>query len=156
MWSASTPEPVSAIDLSEAMAEVSRRRGRGGPLITRHWLRERRRSLRVVVAEDSPTLRGPLIRGLEELGHRVSVVTPGLLADGVSADVDAVLLATDLISTDHRAVLAALKMHRKLSGAVVPVVALSGWAGEETSEDFDARVSKPVRMEELQRVLDRL
>lgn len=72
-------QPMSSDDIAEAIRQVLM-----GPapddltvLVTRHWLRERRRRLGVLVVDDSATHRMNLTRLFERRGHRVLTVDSG-------------------------------------------------------------------------------
>lgn len=77
--------PYTPEDLARASREVL-----GGPapldltlLVTKHWLRERRRRLNVLVVDASPTIRMSTNRMLERRGH--VVVTAGSAQDALTA-----------------------------------------------------------------------
>lgn len=72
-------QPMSSRDIAEAIRQVLM-----GPapddltvLVTRHWLRERRRRLGVLIVDDSATHRMNLTRLFERRGHRVVTVDSG-------------------------------------------------------------------------------
>ncbi len=128
--------------------------GAGTPaLITRHWLREHRATLRVLIADDSPTNRLVATRHLEERGHVAVCVENGQEAvDLLSSE------AFDVVLMDiHMPVLdgyEASRAIRKLDGeaASVPIVALTGSVNDQVScfeAGMDRFLTKPYRVEAL-------
>ncbi len=72
-------KPIPAEDMRGAVEAVI-----SGPspldltvLVTKHWLRERRRHLNILVVDDSPTHRMVAKRILERRGHRISAAASG-------------------------------------------------------------------------------
>ncbi len=130
-------------------------------LVTRHWLRERRRALRILLADDSATNRMLATRLLERRGHRVTAVADG--AEAVAAfeggDFDAVLLDVEMPVLDG---VAAATRIRSLEngGKRTPVLALTGHVAPEDEERFkaagmDGLVPKPFQPDDLFAALQR-
>jgi len=89
-------QPLGSDDIAEAIQQVLM-----GPapddltvLVTRHWLRERRRRLGVLVVDDSATHRMNLTRLFERRGHRVLTVSSGeaAIAEFEKHDFDVILM----------------------------------------------------------------
>ncbi len=95
-------QPVSPVDLMESVDLLRSRNRRAGSLVTRHLLRERRGSLKILVVDGSPTRRGALLRNLEPLGHRVEAVTNGSLglAAITTGGYDAVIIDDEIDDLD--------------------------------------------------------
>lgn len=124
-------------------------------LITRHWLRERRRSLRILVADDSPTNRLLAIRLLEKEGHSVKGVDNG--AEAVAAVSGGVF---DVVLMDiHMPVLDgydATSQIRAMPGARAgtPIIALTGSVDDSgrrkcIAAGMDRFIGKPFKVDEL-------
>jgi len=76
-------KPVRRSELLEAikMALGSRHRSeKSSPVITRHLLRESRRRLKILLAEDNAVNQMLAVRLLEKRGHAVTVAQTGTLA----------------------------------------------------------------------------
>ncbi|MBT8214264.1 MAG: response regulator, partial [Acidimicrobiia bacterium] len=153
-----TGTPTSQ-DLLETFAEVLT----GPPtLITRHWLRERRRSLRILVADDSPTNRLLAIRLLEKQGHTVIGVENG--ADAVTAlerePYDIVLMDIHMPVLDGYSATGQIRA-MPTRRSETPIVALTGSVNEEGRQKcldsgMDRFVAKPFKVDELLDVIAEL
>jgi hypothetical protein len=104
-------QPVSPVDLAEAISVLRGRRRRGGSLVTRHSLRERRGSLNILLVDASPTRRGTILRNLEPLGHRVEVAGNGALglAAVTGGSYDAVVIDDEVGDLDSLALARAIR-----------------------------------------------
>lgn len=104
-------QPVSPVDLMECVDLLRSRNRRAGSLVTRHLLRERRTSMKVLVVDGSPTRRGTLLRNLEPLGHRVEVATNGSLglAAITTGGYDAVVIDDEVGDLDCLALARAIR-----------------------------------------------
>ncbi len=155
------PRPLSPIDLIEATRELVNRGSRRGPLITRHWLRERRRKLDVLVVDDSPTGRAVIIRTLGRLGHRATGAATGI--EGLDAirlrPPDVVIMDMEMPEMDG---LTATREIRKREGAGhLPIIGLSAHATDEDKRlcldaGMDLHIAKPFQITELQLAIERL
>ncbi len=143
---------LSADELAEALRAVAA----GTPdLVTRHWLREQRRPLRVLLADDSSTNRLLTSRILERHGHSVRCVNDGAaaVAAHAEAEFDVVLLDVEMPVMDGPS--AAQEMRRAIGErAAVPIVALTGHVAAEDRERFlaagiDEVLPKPVQADAL-------
>lgn len=149
-------EPLGPGSLVEALLLLTQRDFEPGEMITRHWLRERRQSLRVLLAEDSPINQKLAVRLLARRGHDVTVVDDGRKAVDAFRDTefDIVLMDIQMPELDGFAATAEIRKLEEGTGARVPVVALTAhaMAGDEArclEAGMDAYVSKPFRPEEL-------
>ncbi len=144
--------PISADDLAAALRAIL---DGAGVLVTRHWLREQRRSLRILLADDSPTNRMLATKLLERRGHRVTAVADG--EEAVAAfqvgDFDAVLLDVEMPKLDGPG---AARLLRALepAGRRVPVLALTGHISPQDRQRFlaagmDDLVPKPFQPDDL-------
>jgi CheY-like chemotaxis protein len=126
------------------------------PLVTRHTLREGRRPLRVLLAEDNVVNQRLAVRLLEKQGHMVFVA-----CDGVKALValerdrfDVVLMDVQMPVMDGVEATAAIREKEKRTGDHIPIVAMTAHAMAGDRQRFlgsgmDGYVSKPVRSQEL-------
>ncbi len=156
------PQPASSVDLIDAVRMLAVRHAHDGPLITRHWLREHRRPLRILVADDSPTGRAVVMRSLERIGHTTEAAVDGRQAVDLTKEqaFDVVLMDMEMPEMDG---IEATKAIRNLSGPIshTPIIGVSAHA---FSADRDAclaagmneHFTKPFRIEELQVALERL
>lgn len=124
--------PYAPIDVATAVSEVI-----AGPapfdltvLVTRHWLRERRRRLSILVVDDSPTLRMTSSRLLERRGHSVRTVGGGDAAiDAVRTHrYDAIVMDINMPGMDGYEATARIRSSE--FGDEVPIIAVSSQADE--------------------------
>jgi CheY-like chemotaxis protein len=152
------PRPMGAGDLIDvvrsSMALTSS--GDSATLVTRHWLREGRQSLHVLVVDDSSTNRFLLTRMLEQRGHSTVSAENGVEAVEASGleSFDVVLMdvmmpvmggfeATRLIRETQSS--------SEVRPSIVAVSAFADSANIERAEDagMDGFLAKPVKPEEL-------
>lgn len=155
--------PVPDADLQEGIAAVL-----AGPapgdltrLVTKHWLRERRRHLNVLVVDDSPTHRMIAKRVLERRGHHVRATDSGRAAQELVLKHSFDVVLMDLWMPDINGLIATEGI-RGFEGdeGRVPIIGLApeGVAGVEEQArraGMDALVSKPFDIDTLLRVIDR-
>ncbi len=149
-------EPLGPGSLVEALLLLTGGTVSSDEMITRHWLRERRQQLRVLLAEDSPINQKLAVRLLARRGHDVTVVDDGRKAVDAfeQGDFDVVLMDIQMPELDGFAATGEIRKLEEGTGARVPVVALTAhaMAGDEArclEAGMDAYVSKPFRPEEL-------
>src|SRR6266403_1540675 len=125
-------------------------------LLTRHTLRQTRRRLQVLLAEDNAINRTLVVRLLSKRGHSVVVASNGKQA--VSAletqTFDVVLMDIQMPEMDGFEATAAIRQKEKAIGAHIPIIALTAHAMKGDRErcvagGMDGYVSKPVQAEEL-------
>lgn len=151
--------PLVAADVVDAMeAALAGTR----ELITRHWLKERRRVVSVVVADDSSTNRELLTALLRQRGHNVAQAATGSEAiDAVAKNpFDAVLLDLHMPEVDGYE---AATQIRAMQGPIsqVPIIAVSGSVSEEGKNrcreiGIDEFLTKPYDPEHLLEVVETL
>ncbi len=160
--SAYLTKPVSHSELLDAVRLVTSERMHPEILVTKHWLRERRPRLRLLLADDSPTNRMLAIRLLEKRGHSVVSVEDGLKAvEAVQeSSFDAVLMDVQMPELDG---LEATQVIRQWEGGKshIPIVALTAHAMESDRQrcidaGMDAYVSKPFSADELYATIEQL
>jgi signal transduction histidine kinase/CheY-like chemotaxis protein/HPt (histidine-containing phosphotransfer) domain-containing protein len=159
-------KPVAAVDLLDALRAVIARRGRAAqsmPLVTRHSLRERRRSGRILLAEDNPINRMVAERLLEKRGHTVVAVENGreALAAVIKEPFDILLMDVQMPEMDGYEATSAIRAYEQTRGRRTPIIALTAHAMKGDRErclaaGMDAYVSKPIAAEELLERIDDL
>lgn len=122
-------------------------------LVTKHWLRERRRRLSVLVADHSPSNRMIAQRLLERRGHIVRTVADpeAAVAAAGAHRFDVVLLDVHMKDAERDAILPALL---ESHGEAVPIIAMvtSDRVGEEAclrAAGYSAVVAKPIAIPDL-------
>jgi PAS domain S-box-containing protein len=157
-------QPFEAGELLEAIRAVaSSAVAEAGDLVTRHWIRERRRRVNVLLADDSPTNRRLAMRLLEKRGHAVSAVENGLEAvQALEKDsYDIILMDVQMPEMDGLEATTAIRETEELTGGHIPIVALTAHAMKGDRErclavGMDAYVSKPFQAEELFATIEQL
>ncbi|MFQ5966002.1 MAG: response regulator [Acidimicrobiia bacterium] len=154
-------KPVKGKELEEAVNAVL-----GGALpidlttlVTRHWLRERRSRLDILVVDDSPTNRMSAKRMLETRGHSVFLVVTGQEAiealDAFRFD----LVLMDLGLPGLNGVEATRQIRSTEDNAHTPIIAtttddIASVESQCTQAGMDAVVSKPFEPGELTRAIE--
>ena len=131
-----------------------------GEIVTRHWIREHRATLRVLLADDSPTNRLLASRILEKRGHIVVGVGDGAEAlERLAAErFDTVLMDVQMPEMDGLEATRRIRAAEVITGGHLPVLALTAHAmdsdrGRCLAAGMDAFVSKPFRADELEEAL---
>lgn len=142
--------PLGPLDLRDAVRAVINRED--DTLITRHWLREHRSRLRVLVADDSEANRLLVAQMLELQGHEVVTVSDGREAlDTYEAGVfDAILLDMQMPNMNGTEAARALRD----AGVEVPIIAITGHSSPEQIQKcveagMTGHIGKPFEFEEL-------
>ncbi len=164
--SAYLTKPVKQSELYDTIAEVmglkEPEREEAG-LVTRHSILEGRpgSGAWVLLAEDNPINQKVAVRTLEKLGYRADVAANGLEAlDALSrASYSAVLMDVQMPEMGGHEATAEIR-RREGGDRRTPIIAMTANAMEGDREKalsagMDDYVSKPVRAEELQAVLER-
>jgi two-component system, sensor histidine kinase and response regulator len=159
-------KPVRQFELREAIARAVTRKARQveTEMLTRatlHKEHEPSRSLNILLAEDNPVNRKLAVRLLEKRGHTITVAGNGdeALAALAKASFDLVLMDVLMPEKDGLATTAELRRREKNSGLHTPVVAMTALAMKGDKErclqaGMDGYLSKPVRQEELDSILE--
>ena len=152
-------KPIRHQELLDAMNTVlGERKNEGGSvsLVTRHSLRENRKRLRILVAEDNPVNQKLAVRMLEKRGHVVAVAANGKEAlDTLSAQAfDLVLMDVQMPEMDGLEATAAIRDREKETGEHVSIIAMTAHALKGDRErclgaGMDGYISKPVDSLEL-------
>jgi signal transduction histidine kinase/CheY-like chemotaxis protein len=149
-------EPLGPGSLVEALLLVTGDSVTSDEMITRHWLRERRAQLKVLLAEDSPINQKLAVRLLARRGHDVTVVDDGRKAVTAyeNGTFDVVLMDIQMPELDGFGATVEIRRLEDGTDRRIPIVALTAhaMAGDEArciEAGMDAYVSKPFRPEEL-------
>ncbi|HUI40348.1 MAG TPA: response regulator [Terriglobia bacterium] len=151
-------KPVGQAELLGAILEVatSKRPEPKPALLAGPPLREERKPLRVLLAEDNPVNQKLASRLLEKHGH--SVVTAGSGREALerldSGSFDLVLMDVQMPEIDGFEATAAIRKNEEATGAHLPIVAMTAHAMQGDRErclaaGMDGYLSKPVGAKEL-------
>ncbi len=129
-------------------------------LVTRHWIRERRRRLSLLVVDDSPTLRMTASRQLERRGHSVRTVAHGGAAVEAASEhrYDAIVMDLNMPGVDG---FEATRLIRQAPfGATVPIIAVTAQVEHDTESRIlgagaSALLPRPFEMYELVSAIER-
>jgi signal transduction histidine kinase/DNA-binding response OmpR family regulator len=160
------PKPIRRSDLLEAikMALGSQRRSeKSPPVITRHLLRESRRQLKILLAEDNAVNEMLAVRWLEKRGHNVTVAQTGKLALEAYAaqSFDLVLMDVQMPEMDGLEATVAIRQREQKSGKHIPIIAMTAHAMVGDRElclkaGMDGYITKPLDVGDLFATIDDL
>ena len=132
----------------------------GTPLVAGYSLREDRKTLRILVAEDNKVNQRLVLRLLEKAGHSAELANNGreavdMLDQGMY---DVVLMDLQMPELGGLEATAVIREHEKRSGARVPIYALTAHAMKGDRErclaaGMDGYLSKPIQSQELYKLL---
>src|SRR2546423_6952046 len=151
-------KPIRQSELLAAICQVLNKSTGVKPaaLVTRHTLREDRKHVRVLLAEDNDVNRTLALRLLEKRGFFVCAVVDGQAA--VEAferePFHLVLMDVQMPGMDGFEATAAIRSQERRSGTHLPIIALTANALRGDQErclnaGMDAYISKPIRTTEL-------
>jgi two-component system sensor histidine kinase/response regulator len=159
-------KPVKKSDLWEAIVLALGRPqtdGKRAGLITQHSLRETRRSLRILVAEDSPVNLNLVVRLLEKRGHAAVAAAngKGALEAYENGKFDLILMDIQMPDMDGFEATSAIRKREKTTGAHIPIVAMTAHAMKGDRErclkaGMDKYISKPIRAGEMFETIESL
>ena len=155
-------KPVGQAELLEAILAVL-----GTPsddadrqqVVTRHSLRESRRTLRILLAEDNKVNQLLAARLLGKRGHTVVIAANGrealaALDEPGSGGFDLVLMDVQMPDMDGFEATAIIRAREKASGTHLPIIAMTAHAmkGDEErclAAGMDGYTSKPIEIDQL-------
>ena len=160
-------KPIRRTELLEAMLSVLGKRGAEGTVVrvsSHPSINERRRGVRILLAEDNPVNQTVALRLLTKHGHRVVVAGNGreaLLALEKAPDgFDLILMDVQMPEMDGFAATAAI---RKMEGETknLPIVAMTAHAMKGDRErclsaGMDDYITKPIQAKALLDLIERL
>ncbi len=159
------PRPVTPAELGDTIRAAAALPAEtvGSEIVTRHWLRERRPELNVLVADDSPTNRMLALRLLEKRGHHAMAVDNGVEAVAAVAkhDFDVVLMDLQMPELDGLGATKVIRESEEPGDGRLPIVALTAHALESDRRrsfeaGMDAYLSKPFAADELYATIEQL
>jgi signal transduction histidine kinase/CheY-like chemotaxis protein/ligand-binding sensor domain-containing protein len=129
-------------------------------LVTQHSLREIRKNLRILVAEDNLVNQRLALRMLERLGHSVTLANNGREAVDMAGveTFDVILMDIQMPLLGGFEATAAIRQHEERSGLRIPIFALTAHAMKGDRErcleaGMDGYLSKPIHSQELDKLL---
>ena len=144
--------------LGTGVIEADRR-----PVITRHTIREARRKLRVLVAEDNMLNRKLVVAMLHKRGHEIVAVPDGqgAVESLERQPFDLVLMDVQMPEMDGFMAARLIREREKQTGGHVPIVAMTAHAMKGDRErcleaGMDDYVSKPIKPTQLYEVIERI
>lgn len=155
-------KPVSESNLQEAItAALVEPPQQLEPLIMRHALRDTRRKLNFLLAEDNAVNQKLVVLLLGKLGHTVTVANNGIetLLHWHNRQFDAILMDVDMPEMNGYETTRRIREKEQTSGAHIPIVAMTAHAMQGVREEclrrgMDGYLSKPIDTEALWRELD--
>ncbi|HEY5578056.1 MAG TPA: response regulator, partial [Acidimicrobiia bacterium] len=145
--SAYLSKPFAPGELTEAIRVVATGQT-AGALVTRHWLRERRRRLKILLADDSAANRLLAVRLLEKRGHAVVTAEDGRQALQRFREGEYDVVVLDLMMPGLDGLSAAAEIRKLDRERLTPIVALTGRIVESDriraqAAGMDVFLSKP-------------
>jgi signal transduction histidine kinase/CheY-like chemotaxis protein len=132
-------------------------------LVTQHTLREDKRSLRVLLAEDNNVNRLLASTLLRKRGHTVDIVGNGreAIAALAAKHFEVILMDVQMPEMDGFEATAAIRDHERGSGQHVPIIAMTAHAMKGDRQrcidgGMDGYVAKPITAKELFKAIDEL
>jgi len=132
-------------------------------VITRHTLRENRRKLQILLAEDNVVNQQLAVRVLEKHGHTVAVAANGSEALGLlkSSRFDLVLMDVQMPTMDGFQATAAIRKEEEATAKHVPIIAMTAHAMAGDRErclaaGMDDYVAKPIKVDDLFEAIEKL
>jgi len=136
------------------------------PLVTRHSLREERRKLHVLLAEDNPVNQALVMRLLEKHGHTVEVVANGrkaleALERAPAARFDLILMDMLMPEMGGEECVARIRAKEHGSASRIPIIALTAHAMDGDRERIlamgvEGYLPKPIRAQQLLETIEKL
>ena len=159
-------KPVNEFELLDAVLHARRQTGAQNgqlPLITRHSLRESKKSLKILLVEDNKINQVLAQRLLQKWGHEVHVANNGKEAVEASAnqDFDLILMDVQMPEMDGIQATRGIRQREETTGKHVPIFAMTAYAMESDKEKclaagMDGYVSKPINTQELFQTIEAL
>jgi two-component system, sensor histidine kinase and response regulator len=152
-------KPVAYQDLLDAILQsldISQHDRQQQSLITRHSLRENRRSLKVLLAEDNAVNREVAVLLLEKRGHSVAVATTGkeVLSALGKESFDLVLMDVQMPEMNGFEATAAIRDRERMTGAHLTIIAMTAHVMKGDRErclaaGMDGYIPKPIEVRTL-------
>ncbi|MFA6920566.1 MAG: PAS domain S-box protein [Gallionella sp.] len=156
-------KPVSQSEMFDAIMTALGVSDCAVPLTTRHSLKEMRRRLNLLLAEDNAVNQTLAVRLLEKLGHTVSVANNGLEAveQWQNGKFDAILMDVDMPLMNGYQATQRIRELEAGTGTHIRIVAMTAHAMQGAREEclsygMDGYLAKPIDTEALWHELDSL
>jgi PAS domain S-box-containing protein len=131
------------------------------PLITRHTIRESRRGLHILLAEDNIINQKVAVHILERYGHKVIVAKNGqeVLQALKKENFDLILMDVQMPKMDGFAATASIREKEKKTGSHIPIIAMTAHAMKGDRErcldsGMNDYIAKPLKAEHLTKTID--
>jgi CheY-like chemotaxis protein len=131
------------------------------PLITRHTIRESRRRLHILLAEDNIINQKVAVYILERYGHKVFVANNGqeVLQALKKEHFDLILMDVQMPKMDGFEATASIREKEKKTGFHIPIIAMTAHAMKGDRErcldsGMDDYIAKPLKAEHLTKTID--
>jgi PAS domain S-box-containing protein len=155
-------KPYSQSDLFDAiMNTLGLANLREAPLVTRHTLRQSKKKLSVLLAEDNSVNQTLATRLLEKFGHGVDVAGNGLVAvdKWQTGHYDLILMDVDMPELNGYGATARIRELEQQRGGHIPIIGLTAHVMQGSREHcleagMDSYISKPIDTEVLWRELN--
>lgn len=157
-------KPVSQSDLLDAiMTALGEPLETSTPLITQHSLRETRRRLKLLLAEDNLVNQKLATILLQRQGHSVTLANNGIeaLEQWKTGEFDAILMDVDMPEMNGYVATERIRELEAALGTHIPIVAMTAHAMQGAREEclshgMDGYLSKPIHIDTLWHELDAL
>jgi CheY-like chemotaxis protein len=157
-------KPVGKPDLVQALVSALGQPSQCEPqLITRHTLREARRRLHILVAEDNPVNQKVITRVLEKQGHVAELACNGREAVEMAFtnSFDLIFMDVQMPEMDGLSATSEIRSREQNTGHHVPIFAMTahamaGDADQCMSAGMDGYLSKPLDLDKLRKILDEI
>jgi two-component system, sensor histidine kinase and response regulator len=160
-------KPIKQSDLLDAilmtMTKASSESDQRTSLITRHSVREARKRLNILLAEDNTVNQKLAVRILEKMGHSVCVAPNGREALNMleTNDFQMVLMDVQMPEIDGLDATRAIRIKEINSGSHIPIIAMTAHAMTGDRErciesGMDDYISKPITPNQLSQVIEKV
>ncbi|MFC1490464.1 response regulator [Candidatus Latescibacterota bacterium] len=159
-------KPASQFDLYNAIITTlssASFKEKKSSLITRHSIREKQKSLRIILAEDNVVNQKVASRILEKMGHSVLIADNGekVLQALEKESYDLILMDVQMPVMDGYIATGLIREKEQESGEHMPIIAMTAHAMKGDRDKcidagMDDYVSKPIRISELIEAIERV
>ena len=158
-------KPIRQSELLEALqASLGKPSARqGSAVITRYTLRENRKKLEILLADDNAVNRQLVVRLLEKRGHKLTTASNGVEAVELLkwSQFDVVLMDVQMPVMDGFEATAIIRKEEESTGTHLPIIAMTAHAMEGDRQrcfvaGMDGYIAKPIKVEQLIEVMENL
>ncbi len=159
-------KPIKQSELFFTICKVLQKTSPGADrtsLITRHTIRESKRRLHILLAEDNLVNQKLAVKILERMGHSVSVAANGKRAIEAleNGEFDLVLMDVQMPEMDGLEATRLIRESEKTTGSHVPIMAMTAYAMKEDEArcleaGMDGYISKPIDTQGLFETIENL